>query len=307
MELNHFASLDINLADNEILEIPEELCSKGGWMEGRAQAVGNCSAILCPAGTFNQFGRASEGNPCLPCLHLEGSLFLGHTHCENFTSERDTLNKLYDGTGGEFWTNSTNWRSEAPICSWEGVFCDGDLQDSEGIKAIQLGKNGLTGTLPSEVWKLPALRYLNVKENPDLTVSFEGLANAADSLEVLNVGETQLSNVNGISAATQLKELHVTGNNLKGTFPNEILALSDTLEYLYIADNLFYGTLPTELGKMTKLKAFYAFNNDFLSTIPTELGLLEDLETLSKYLSREVRLLFLPDCLSHALSFTSPL
>lgn len=69
---------------------------------------------------------------------------------------------------------------------------------------------------------------------------------------------------------------------ITGTFPEELLALTDSMEKLFMAYNLFYGPLPTRLGKMSKLEGFYAFGNDFLSTIPSEVGLLKDLKVLGK-------------------------
>ena len=283
VELKRLGSLDINLADNKIIQIPPELCKLGGWMDGKAEIVGNCNAILCPQGTFNQFGHESPGNPCIQCGLLADDPFLGHTQCENYTSERETLSKIYEQTGGPFWVNASNWNSEAPICSWEGISCeDGNLQDAKGVTSIHLDGNALTGTLPSEVWTLPALRYLSLKNNPHLAISLNGLRNAAQTLEVLYLSETRLSSLNGISGAARLKELHLTGNGIKGTFPSELFTLSNTLESLYIANNLFYGTLPAKLGKMTNLRAFYASNNDFLSMIPSELGRLKNLQVLGK-------------------------
>lgn len=49
-----------------------------------------------------------------------------------------------------------------------------------------------------------------------------------------------------------------------------------------MSQNLFFGTLPTMIGRLTNLKAFDAFSNDFFSTIPTELGGLKDLEALGE-------------------------
>ena len=215
--LGKFSRLDIDLAGNSIVEVPKQLCSIEGWIEGNVGAVGNCNAILCPRATFNQFGRESPGNPCMPCSHLQDSASLGQTRCENFSSERETLNTLFANTGGEFWNSSVNWQTDAPICSWSGILCeDGDLQDTEGITSIRLEENGLSGTIPSEIWMLPALRYFSVRGNPSLHVNFEGLANAADTLEVLYLSGTKMSSLDGISQATSLKEIHVTGNELTG-------------------------------------------------------------------------------------------
>jgi Leucine-rich repeat (LRR) protein len=217
--LVRFSFLDLNLAGNEVLEIPAELCSVSGWMQGYVGQVGNCSAILCPRGSFNQFGYQLPENPCLPCSHLDDVPFLGNTHCEDFTSERDTLEKLFDDTGGEFWENSTSWYSDAPICSWFGVLCaDGDVQDASGITHLKLEGNGLSGTLPSEIWTLPALQSLKMDGNEGLFINFEGIANAADTLETLSLSHVKVSSLNGIGSLTNLKKLSLVGNELTGKF-----------------------------------------------------------------------------------------
>jgi Leucine-rich repeat (LRR) protein len=290
LELKRFESLDINLADNKILVVPQQLCEIGGWMNGKVGSVASCSAILCPKGTFNQFGHESPGNPCLPCEQLSLDPYLGHTRCEDFTSERETLSKLYEGTGGEFWTSASNWRSEAPICTWEGVACEnGDRQDAEGITSIRLDANGLSGTLPSEVWTLPSLRMLSLNNNPQLVVNLEGLKVAAQTLEVLYLSQTKMKSLEGISAATSLKELHITGNGIEGSFPEELFALSNTIEALHLAENHFWGSFPTKLGEMTNIRSIYAYKNDFLSTIPSELGKLKYLNDLGMSDGREIR------------------
>lgn len=216
-ELLKFDSLDIHLAGNEILEIPEPLCKIDDWMQGNAKLIGNCSAILCPSGTFNQYGYQTPGNPCLSCSHLKDVAYLGQTRCESFTSERDTLINLFESTGGEFWKNNKFWHSDDPICTWSGLLCeDGDLQDTHGITSIMLDGNGLSGILPSDVWTLPSLRSLSVNGNPNLVVRFEGLENAADTIEALYLSGVQMVSLSGISAAISLKELDITGNELKG-------------------------------------------------------------------------------------------
>ncbi len=216
-ELAKFTFLDINLAGNGIQEIPTKLCTMSGWMQGRVGQVGNCSAILCPEGTFNQFGHQTPENPCLYCSHLVDTDSLGHTRCENFTSERDTLEKLFGDTGGEFWVNSTLWNTEAPICSWFGVLCgDGDLQDNSGITHIQLNSNALSGTLPSEIWTLPTLKSLKMDDNESLSINLQGIANAADTLEILSLSYVMMSSVAGLGSLTNLRKLSLIGNDLTG-------------------------------------------------------------------------------------------
>lgn len=215
--LSDFERLDIDLAGNKIVNIPNELCQLDGWMQGNVKEIGNCNAILCPEGTFNQFGKESPGNLCTPCSNLEGNAYLGRSRCEDFTSERDTLNRFFDATGGEFWNSGRSWKSEAPICSWGGILCEaGDLQDTSGITSIKLESNGLSGTLPSEIWSLPSLRRVQVDDNPNLVVTFDGVANAADTLQIASMANVKMSSLRGVSSATSLRELHVGRNNIQG-------------------------------------------------------------------------------------------
>ena len=42
----------------------------------------------------------------------------------NAASDRAALDALYDATGGPDWTDSTNWKTSAPIGEWFGVTTD---------------------------------------------------------------------------------------------------------------------------------------------------------------------------------------
>lgn len=279
--LGAFEFLEINLAGNQIESIPGEFCDKDGWMQGNNGLIDNCNAILCPPGTFNQFGFETPTTKCIPCNHLEVKKYLGQTHCDDFASERETLVRLFQATGGEFWENNENWNTDAPICSWWGLRCeDGDLQDEEGVTSIILDQNGLSGTLPS-IWSLPRLREFQVSGNPDLYIDLKSM-HSVDSLEVLQLSQVKLVSLGNLAAATNLKDLYISENDMRGTFPSELFQLSNTLESLYMSQNFFVGTLPTMIGKLSKLKRLDLFSNDFLSTIPSELGSLSELEILGK-------------------------
>lgn len=216
--LSRFESLDINLAGNRIEKIPGELCAIGGWMQGVSELVGNCSAILCPKGTFNQLGHATPESRCMPCSHLSESYYLGNTNCEAFSSERQTLGQIFVATGGEFWKENELWQSDAPICSWSRIHCEeGDLQDNQGVTTIQLDENDLYGTLPSVIWTLPALRHLSVSGNPNLQVDLKHLEHASNTLEALRLSNVKIPALDGLAGASSLRFLHVSDNQLKGT------------------------------------------------------------------------------------------
>ena len=59
----------------------------------------------------------------------------------NAASDRAALEALYDATGGPGWTDSTNWKTSAPIGEWFGVSTDA----AGRVTGLNLGENALTG------------------------------------------------------------------------------------------------------------------------------------------------------------------
>ena len=79
--------------------------------------------------------------------------------CES--PDREILVALYEATGGTNWTNRANWLTDAPVEAWHGVGAD-----SVGrVTALDLGGNGLSGQLPEELGRLPALAELRIGDN----------------------------------------------------------------------------------------------------------------------------------------------
>jgi hypothetical protein len=52
-------------------------------------------------------------------------------------------------------------------------------------------------------------------------------------------------------------------------------------------ENKFSGTLPTEIGKLQKLREFWFFNMGLSGKIPTEIGLLSDVGTFDNDFNAE--------------------
>ena len=63
---------------------------------------------------------------------------------------------LYEATDGRRWWRNTNWLSEAPICTWEGIITDANGRVTE----LSFPMNNLKGPLPAELAQLDALRVL---------------------------------------------------------------------------------------------------------------------------------------------------
>jgi hypothetical protein len=75
---------------------------------------------------------------------------------------------------------------------------------------------------------------------------------------------------------SNLKDLYsllINNNYINGTIPHEFLyGLSPALIELDLADNLLDGTLPSSLGRMSKLERFDIHNNAIFGTLPSEMN-----------------------------------
>jgi hypothetical protein len=262
LRLTDFTQMSLYLGDNEINGIDEPFCNLGGWMGGQVEEDG-CDAILCPAGTYNTYGRqTSEGVACQPCPFTFTAMFYGSTVCDADTTEyneREILIKFYDSTGGSNWRNADNWKEDSvSICDWYGVFCESeDYEDGqEVVLELHLPSNKLVGTVPPQVFGLEKLKMLNLRDNKDLDVEFQGIGHSA-ALRELYLDATKLSSLSGLGRAKNLRTLHLQQNDLGGaSLPEEMFGLTK-LEHLHIADANIGGTLSTSLGRLTNLQEIF--------------------------------------------------
>ncbi len=75
---------------------------------------------------------------------------------------REILDSIYRLTGGENWTNTTNWLSDKPLGEWYGV----ETSDSSGeVVGLSLGENNLTGAIPGVLAELDSLVSLDLSGN----------------------------------------------------------------------------------------------------------------------------------------------
>ena len=171
----------------------------------------------------------------------------------NAASDRAALEALYDATGGPGWTDSTNWKTSAPLGEWFGVTTDA----AGRVTTLDLPGNGLTGPIP------PALGRL---------ANLESLALGFNELTGRIPGE--------LGALTRLWQLHLAGNALIGPIPGELGNLA-SLEYLSLNANDLTGRIPGELGRLASLRELGLAGNAMTGQIPAELGSLANLESLS--------------------------
>ncbi|CAB9519175.1 LRR receptor-like serine threonine-protein kinase [Seminavis robusta] len=105
-----------------------------------------------------------------------------------------------------------------------------------------------------------------------------------------------------LALLTNLRELDVEHQSIKGTIPNELTQLSNTLQFIYLTKCFFTGTIPAQLflssrslflshnprltssipaiGASSKMAQLKMTETNLQGTIPTELGLATGLEEL---------------------------
>ena len=200
----------------------------------------------------------------------------GVVNCDENTTTRDktALEELFHMTGGQYWTNNTNWLSDAPLDDWYGV-----TTDAEGrITILDLSRNGLAGTLPAELGELTHLTSLSFSENKlsgAIPVELANLSNLAD----LDLGYNQMSGgiPSELGRLSKLVFLDLTGNQLIGIIPGELGQLTE-LYRLRLGENRLTGEIPAELGDVVNLRILALYKNQLTGGIPPELGQLAHLE-----------------------------
>jgi len=202
--------------------------------------------------------------------------------------ERRVLVEFFEATNGAQWLNKENWGSDAPICSWQGISCLGGTTSGDSqVDTIQLKDNNIAGAVPPSLYTLPLLRFLDLDGNQLTDAGFAGFQQAAEGqgisvspLETLALNGCNLRDISGIeNAPTTLRDLRLTGNNLKGVFPEGILQIT-SLRRLFLDRNGITGSIPSTIGNMQNLIDFHAIGVPFQGTIPTEFGTLTRMVTM---------------------------
>jgi hypothetical protein len=138
-----------------------------------------------------------------------------------------TLATIYFTLGGRGWKQDRNWLTRASACNgdWYGISCSTENL----VKAIELGGNNLTGSFPSEIASLHALKQINfVGGNIVGTIPTE------------------------IGTMQYLVELKLKDTELSGTIPTEI-GLCQTLTFLDLLGVELSGSIPSEIGQLISL------------------------------------------------------
>ena len=199
------------------------------------------------------YRRHRRSLPLLAAAGVCGSLAAANAVAQGSVAmDRAALIALYDATGGQTWTDSTNWKTDAPLDEWHGVTTDA----AGRVNWLSLSRNALTGPIPGDLGNLTNLRWLSLGGN-ELTGPIPA-----------NLGN--LSNLVGLSLG---------GNELTGPIPDALGSLP-SLESLFLFSNNLTGPIPASLGSLVNLEALFLGLNELTGPIPVALGSLPNLETL---------------------------
>lgn len=174
------------------------------------------------------------------------------------------LVSIYQALDGPNWKYS-NW-TRTPMCYWEGV----ELAEIEGQKrvtAVKLYGDELKGELPAKIKMLTELRKLVIAESDFVKGSIIEEVFELTKLNVLNFQFTRLSGELSprIGALTELDTLILWKSRYEATAPNgEISWDKNTI--------LFSGSIPAEIGNLTKLRYLNFARAGFQGEIPSKIG-----------------------------------
>ncbi|GJV33466.1 putative leucine-rich repeat protein [Tanacetum coccineum] len=145
--------------------------------------------------------------------------------------------------------------------------------------------NGLTGSIPRSFGNFKNLRSLYLAGNTlkeDLPRIFQRLEPARKSIEVLELSYNKISgSLPDFTTFTALKELHLKGNEMQGTFPEKFEKISNIF-ILDLADNQICGLLP-DLSTLSSLRELYFERNRLEGALAERIMSLSELQFLGVF------------------------
>ena len=217
-------------------------------------------------------------------------------------TDREVLELLYDAAGGASWTDSSNWKTAAPLEEWYGVATDGEgrvtelfLSNNElrgplppdalgslaNLERLDLGWNELTGPIPTSLGRLSNLRSLYLSGN-ELTGRIPDALGNLVNLEWLDLGWNGLTGPipSWLGRLSSLRSLGLARNELTGRIPDALGNLVN-LEWLWLGWNGLTGPIPSWLGRLSSLRSLGLDRNELTGRIPDALSNLANLEDLN--------------------------
>ena len=146
------------------------------------------------------------------------------------------------------------------------------------LELLYLSGNQLTGPIPSFVYHLPKLKFLNLYNNQLSNSISNEIGLLRDSIFYINFARNCFTSTLPITLGdlNTVEYLYLYGNRFSGSLLP--LAPLTTLRELWISSNLFSKYFPPELCNNHKIRMIAIYDNALSSTLPECLSTLSDLE-----------------------------
>ncbi|XP_041007051.1 receptor-like protein kinase 5 [Juglans microcarpa x Juglans regia] len=203
------------------------------------------------------------------------SLFLNHANSQ--TQEQGILLNLK-----QLWGNPESLRHWIPTnsssyCSWPEITCS-----SDSIIGLSFKDYNINGTVPPIICNLKNLTTFDVYNNSFHSTEFPRALYNCSKLEILNLSQNYFYGAipDDIHRMSQLRELDLGANNFDGNISASIGQLTE-LRKLILVQCPFTGTFPPEIGNLSNLEELeLAYNAKMVPTLPSEFGKLKKLKFL---------------------------
>jgi hypothetical protein len=206
--------------------------------------------------------------------------------------QRYALAVLYHSTHGETWKHHVrnSWLQPTDECrGWYRILCEKrkikkEEDDDETIVVqvvteIDLSRNSLYGTIPTEIGLLSNLQVVSLWRN-SLSGTIPFAVSKLQDLRILDLEKNRLSGYIVPSAMDKMKKLEtlrLSYNLLMGNFTDIVMKATagntrrSTLKEIGLSQTLITGTIPTAIGWFTKLEQLILNDNTLRGTLVSEI------------------------------------
>lgn len=174
------------------------------------------------------------------------------------------LEHLYAAAGGSSWNSRSGWMGGGNVCKWHGIECT-----SGEVTTVDLGGNGVKGTLPSQLAQLTALSILNIDESHLSGTLPTGLGALSGLTTIMFGSNRRLSGTLPQLGSTALQVIDLSGTRLSGSLPT---ALCPKLQRIHCDHSSISGTVPTQLGHLSSLQALWLMETHISGSLPTQIS-----------------------------------